>query len=56
MNLTGVLRLERKYGNIQAETGVVLTEYIKCLDVMRRNAEFVEKISKDILEKIIILD
>lgn len=32
-------------------TGVILTEHIKCLDVISRNIEFVEKMQEDLLEK-----
>jgi mRNA interferase MazF len=35
-------------------TGIILTEHIKCLDIMSRNVQFVEKIPKDILEKILM--
>lgn len=32
-------------------TGVILTEHMKCLDVISRNIQFVEKIPEDLLEK-----
>ncbi|WP_394682842.1 type II toxin-antitoxin system PemK/MazF family toxin [Schaedlerella sp.] len=35
-------------------TGVILTERIKCLDVISRNIPFSEKMSKDLLDKILV--
>ena len=32
-------------------TGVILTEYMKCLDVISRNIQFVEKLPEDLLDK-----
>ena len=32
-------------------TGVILTEHMKCLDVISRNIQFVEKLPEDLLEK-----
>ena len=32
-------------------TGVILTEHMKCLDVVSRNIQFVEKMPEDLLEK-----
>ena len=32
-------------------TGVVLTEHMKCLDVVSRNIQFVEKMPEDLLDK-----
>lgn len=32
-------------------TGVILTEHMKCLDVISRNIQFVEKMPEDLLEK-----
>lgn len=32
-------------------TGVILTEHMKCLDVISRNIQFVERIPEDILNK-----
>ena len=32
-------------------TGVILTEHMKCLDVVSRNIRFVEKLPEDLLEK-----
>ena len=32
-------------------TGVILTEHMKCLDVISRNIQFVEKLPNDLLEK-----
>lgn len=34
-------------------TGVILCEHVKCLDIISRNAQFVEKMPKDMTEKII---
>ena len=34
-------------------TGVILTEHMKCLDVISRNIQFVEQIPKDLLEKVL---
>ena len=34
-------------------TGVILTEHMKCLDVISRNIQFVEKMQEDLLEKIL---
>lgn len=31
--------------------GVILTEQMKCLDVISRNVQFVEKLPQDLLEK-----
>ncbi len=35
-------------------TGVILTEHMKCLDVISRNIQFVEKLPQDLLEKTLI--
>ena len=35
-------------------TGVILTEHMKCLDVISRNIQFVEKMPEDLLEKTLI--
>ena len=35
-------------------TGVILTERIKCLDVISRNIQFAEKMPKDLLGKILV--
>lgn len=32
-------------------TGVILTEHMKCLDVISRNIQFVENLPKDLLDK-----
>lgn len=32
-------------------TGVILTEHVKCLDVVSRNIHFVEKLPDDLLDK-----
>ncbi|MDE5866024.1 MAG: type II toxin-antitoxin system PemK/MazF family toxin [Lachnospiraceae bacterium] len=32
-------------------TGVILTEHMRCLDVVSRNIQFVEKMPADLLEK-----
>ena len=32
-------------------TGVILTEHMKCLDVICRNIQFAEKLPEDLLEK-----
>lgn len=32
-------------------TGVILTEHMKCLDVISRNIQFVEKLPEDLLDK-----
>lgn len=32
-------------------TGVILTEHMKCLDVISRNIQFVEKMPEDLLDK-----
>ena len=32
-------------------TGVILTEHMKCLDVISRNIQFVEKLPNDLLDK-----
>lgn len=32
-------------------TGVILTEHMKCLDVLSRNIQFVERMPEDLLEK-----
>ena len=32
-------------------TGMILTEHMKCLDVMSRNIQFVEKIPAELLER-----
>lgn len=32
-------------------TGVILTEHMKCLDVLSRNIQFVEKLPEDLLNK-----
>lgn len=32
-------------------TGVILTKHMKCLDVISRNIQFVERIPEDLLEK-----
>lgn len=32
-------------------TGVILTEHMKCLDVVSRNIQFVERIPEDLLSK-----
>jgi len=32
-------------------TGVILTEHMKCLDVLSRNVQFVEKLPEDLVEK-----
>lgn len=32
-------------------TGVILTEHMKCLDVIGRNIQLIEKMPKDLLEK-----
>lgn len=34
-------------------TGCVLTEHLKCLDIMSRNVQYVEQIPQDILSKVI---
>lgn len=34
-------------------TGVILCEHVKCLDIISRKAQFVEKIPEDIKQKII---
>ena len=34
-------------------TGMILCEHIKCLDVISRNIQFIEKMPKDIVEKTI---
>lgn len=35
-------------------TGVILTEHMKCLDVISRNIQFVEKLPQDLLGKTLI--
>ena len=35
-------------------TGVILTEHIKCLDVISKNIQFAEKMPKDLLDKILV--
>lgn len=35
-------------------TGVILTEHMKCLDVISRNIQFVEKLPADLLEKTLV--
>lgn len=32
-------------------TGVILTEHMKCLDVLSRNVQYVERMPEDLLEK-----
>lgn len=32
-------------------TGVILTEHMKCLDVVSRNIQFVEKLPEDLLKR-----
>ena len=32
-------------------TGVILTEHMKCLDVISRNIQFVERLPEDLLDK-----
>ncbi len=34
-------------------TGIILTEHMKCLDVISRNIQFVEMMPEDLLEKIL---
>lgn len=34
-------------------TGVILTEHMKCLDVISRNIQFVEKMPDELLEKVL---
>ncbi len=34
-------------------TGMILTEHMKCLDVISRNIQFVEKMPEDLSEKIL---
>ena len=35
-------------------TGVILTEHMKCLDVISRNIQFVEKMPEDLLKKTLV--
>lgn len=54
-NLSGALPLERKLhiplDHRTSITGVILTEHMKCLDVVSRNIQFVEKLPDDLLAK-----
>lgn len=34
-------------------SGIILTEHMKCLDVISRNIQFVEKMPEDLLDKIL---
>ena len=40
--------------SLNKTTGVILTEHIKCLDVISRNIQFAEKMPKDLLDKILV--
>lgn len=35
-------------------TGVILTEHMKCLDIISRNIQFVEKLPDDLLDKTLL--
>ena len=37
--------------NRMKTTGVILTEHMKCLDVISRNIQFMERMPEDLLEK-----
>ncbi len=34
-------------------TGVILTEHVKCMDIISRNVQFVEKLPQDLLNKVL---
>ena len=50
-NKTNKFRLNIPLYNRTKTTGVILTEHMKCLDVISRNIQFVEKMPEDLLEK-----
>lgn len=35
-------------------TGIILCEHVKCLDVVSRNIQYIEKLPEDILSKIVL--
>lgn len=50
-NTSNTFPLHIPLDNRTKTKGVILTEHMKCLDVISRNIQFVEKIPEDILEK-----
>ena len=40
--------------HIPLDSRTILTEHIKCLDVISRNIQFAEKMPKDLLDKILV--
>ena len=50
-NTSNKFPLHISLDNRTRTTGVILTEHIKCLDVISKNIQFVEKMPEDLLEK-----
>lgn len=50
-NTSNIFPLHIPLDNRTKTTGVILTEHMKCLDVVSRNIQFAEKMPEDLLEK-----
>jgi len=53
MNTNNKFLLHIPLDNQTKTTGVILTEHMKCLDVISGNIQFVEKLPENLLEKVL---